>query len=153
MIPNTAANVEENGWKRKEAMYSNGPVNVPNSSWLKSCGNTSRRLCMCLSTSSILNQLQSLNYCCAQFYCNNPLRLRKTLYQKHAWSLKSLFPIKLRFVTSYLNLIFNTFCEGVLLSLCRNNRVTWPLLTITKWIQIVILHAPTHAVEDGGNQS
>lgn len=91
--------------------YSNGSVKVLNSTWLKCCGNTSRSLCMCLSISSILNRLQSLNYCCAQFCCNNPLRLRITLYQKHAWSLISLFPIKLSFLTSYLNLIWTHFVK------------------------------------------
>ena len=53
MIPNTAASLHQDGWKRKEPRCCNGPVKVQTSRWNKSYALTFRKLCInkCLQTS------------------------------------------------------------------------------------------------------
>ena len=46
MIPNTAADLQENVWKRKESRCCNDPVKVQLSTWLKYRGGTIRDLCI-----------------------------------------------------------------------------------------------------------
>ena len=52
MIPNTAANLQQNVWKRKESRCCSCPGNVHTSTWLKCCDGTVRELCInkCLQT-------------------------------------------------------------------------------------------------------